>query len=241
MFEIQSQLLARGRFFLFMFFKVMFPEYLYSHGGCGCPLPSWPSASEASLQTAASVSRSPRTEQEPWKMLFGWQQFGFALENNFLLVDSTKLFPSPSPTSPKQKKRWKDSLGIIHSALPPVWDLAVCVHPPAQGRSEAISLGRICCWLNCTLSLSSRITNAVASLALASEKARSSACGLEVRGEKPKESCVENLILWERYRMAPGGLAQWFACCVVLNRSVAALDLCYLTLPWEVEGHGKRV
>lgn len=40
----------------------------------------------------------------------------------------------------------------------------------------------------------------MASLALASEKARSSACGLEARGENLKGSSVENLILWERYR-----------------------------------------
>lgn len=151
------------------------------------------------LQRAACVL-CPRTVQKPWKMLFRWQRFGVALENNFLLVDSTKLFPfTRSLPSPKQKERWKDSLGIIHSALPPVWDLAVCVHPPAQGRSEGISLGRICCWLNCTLSLSCWITNAVASLALASEKARSSACGLEGRGENRRRavwktsSCGEDM------------------------------------------------
>lgn len=159
--------------------------------GCLSPLPDWLSAQGAFLQRAASALCS-RTVQKPWKMLFRWQWFGVALENNFLLVDSTKLFPfTHSLPSPKQKKRWKDSLGIIHSALPPVWDLAVCVHPPAQGRSEGISLGRICCWLNCTLSLSCWITNAVASLALASEKARSSACGLEARGENLRR------VLWK--------------------------------------------
>ena len=39
---------------------------------------------------------------------------------------------------------------------------------------------------------------------------------------------MENLILREGSRTDPGSLAQWLTCCVMLSRSVAALDLCYL-------------
>lgn len=54
---------------------------------------------------------------------------------------------------------------------------------------------------------------------------------------KPKESGVENLILWERYRMDPGGLAQRDA------EQVCSCSgpLCYLALPWDVGGPSKRV